>query len=486
MLVQKKYNLLITNVAIIFAITINNIACKKLVEVKVPNNQLVKNVVFSDDRTSIAVLNTIMTTISYGAVDGLYLPSIPLITGLSGDEMIIFNTALNKTLTGYFQNNLDQNNISSVNIWKASYTVLYKINDAIEGISNSTSLTESVRKQLIGEAKFWRSYCYFYLVNLYGDVPLILTTDYTKNSLIGNSNQSEIWKQIISDLNEAKDLLSDNFLDGLLMNPTTERVRPTKWAASALLAKAYLYNKNWAMAEEESTIVISNTATFNLSSLNEVFKRNSSEAILQSQPLADNFNTAYAPYYVIPSGSAPTFSHPIYLSDHLLKSFENGDLRKSNWINSSIASTGITYYYPFKYQSYKEIRPTDELTEYTMILRLSEQYLIRSEARAQQGKLSLALEDLKIIRNRAGLDAIFSNDQTSLIDSILHERQVELFAEWGDRWLDLKRTNKIDQVMTIVTQEKGGVWNNYKKYYPIDGAELLFSPNIKQTPGYQK
>ncbi|MFX8778161.1 RagB/SusD family nutrient uptake outer membrane protein, partial [Acinetobacter baumannii] len=80
----------------------------------------------------------------------------------------------------------------------------------------------------------------------------------------------------------------------------------------------------------------------------------------------------------------------------LYNSFENGDQRKNAWTNSRIYN-GDTLRYPFKYK-----KPNGAvLTEYYMVFRLAEQYLIRAEANMQQNKLAEATDDVNIIRNRA-------------------------------------------------------------------------------------
>jgi len=459
-------------------------SCEKLVDVKIPNNSFTKDVLYSDNRTAIGTLNSIITGISGSAITSNGITTIPILTGLSADEMILANSNYNAAFSAYYQNSLSPTTITSNNIWKDAYKQLYKINDAIEGISKSTTLIPAVKKQLLGEAKFFRAFCYFYLTNLYGDIPLVTSTAFEENSLKRKSSQSDIYQFIISDLKEAKDSLSVQFLDATLLNQTKEKLRPTKWAASALLSRIYLYTKNWQQAEEESDIVIRNTSLFSIDSLNAVFLKNSNEAILQAQSIGGLSNTVYAQYYYLPNGSEPNYNHPLYLSKHLLNSFEVDDNRKIKWLNKSTAPNGQEYWYPFKYQHYEAIQSYDPLTEYYMILRLGELYLIRAEARAQQNKNALALEDLNVIRNRAGLKNSNSNNTSEIIDDIIHERQVELFAEWGDRWLDLKRTNTIDNIMPPISVEKGGQWSSYKKYYPIYIEEILYNPNLTQNSGY--
>src|SRR5690606_28078371 len=122
---------------------------------------------------------------------------------------------------------------------------------------------------------------------------------------------------------------------------------------------------------------------------------------------------------------------------------------KANWIGN-VTSQSETYYFPYKY---KISSGQDPWNEYPMVLRLAEQYLIRAEARAHQNKLPEAIADLDAIRERAGLLSIANIKpgigQAELLDAILQERRVELFAEWGHRWFDLKRTAQADAILGV-------------------------------------
>jgi hypothetical protein len=124
------------------------------------------------------------------------------------------------------------------------------------------------------------------------------------------------------------------------------------------------------------------------------------------------------------------------------------------------------------------------VTEYEVVLRLGEVYLIRAEARAQLGEAN-SINDINFIRKRAGLPSYLgATDKSALLTAILHERRLELFTEWGHRWLDLKRTSRIDAIMNIATPQKGGVWTSGAQYYPIVISELQHDPNLVQNPGY--
>jgi starch-binding outer membrane protein, SusD/RagB family len=68
----------------------------------------------------------------------------------------------------------------------------------------------------------------------------------------------------------------------------------------------------------------------------------------------------------------------------------------------------------------------------------------------------------------------------------MHERQVELFTEWGHRWLDLQRTGKLNDIMSVVALQKGGSWEPYKALLPIPYDEFKWNPSLRghQNPGY--
>ncbi|SEM38762.1 SusD family protein [Chitinophaga rupis] len=459
-------------------------ACAKLVEVNAPVTSTSGPNVYQSDPTAIAVMTNIYARISSASFGNGGLSSLSLFPGLSSDELTLHKGL---TMPGYEQyrafytNNLTSLNMGGADYWSACYPIIFICNAAINGLNTSAALTPSVKQQLLGEAKFVRAFCYFYLVNLYGDVPLVLSTDYSVTASLGRTPQTDVWAQIIADLNDAKKVLSADFVDITLLNVSGERVRPTKWAAIGLLARAYLYTKKWDSASLNATDVINETGRFQLlGDLNSVFNANSNETIWQIQPVNLGQNTPDGRFFVLPD-TGPDNDHPVYLSRSLLNSFENSDRRRENWIGA-VNTGGIdSFYYPHKYKISGLDQP---VTEYETILRLSEQYLIRAEARAQQGNIQGAVSDLNLIRLRAGLIPIQVTTKEIILNKIYHERRVELFTEWGHRWLDLKRTNTIDAVMANEASQKEAVWSNYKQLYPISLGEIQNGINLKQNLGY--
>lgn len=460
-------------------------SCSDLIKVDPPFTSINKDNVFTKDASATAVLTDIFAQLSSSNLGQVRsISSLYLYCGLAADELTLYDK--NNSGFGMFYYNAMTEN-TDIGFWSDTYSIIYKANAAIEGLSSNSTLSSGVRQQLLGEAKFIRAFCYFYLVNLYGDVPLCINTDALKNATLSRSKISLVYSQITDDLKDAEQLLSEDFRSGNVLNNTSERVRPTKWAAKALLARVYLYNGNYEMAESTASEVIQMNSLFNIDSLDGVFLKNSNECIWQLQDVNNTQgNTGEGNVFILPETGPDNANYPVYLSRFLISSFEDGDQRKVHWVDSvriTVLDSNFVYYYPYKYKS-GALTQAGSITEYEMVLRLGEQFLIRSEARTLLGNISGAKEDLNVIRWRAGLGETVANNKDQLINAILHERQVELFTEWGHRWLDLKRTNTIDQVMTVVALDKGSTWNSNWALWPISLSELQSNPNLVQNEGY--
>jgi len=472
---SKYKKIVITAIILTFSL----ISCKKFVEVDAPVTSTNSINVFSTDATAAAVLTGIYMDLSNNGA------SLSIVSGLSADEITPYGGA-STSQANYlpvFLNTISPSQVGVADYCGSIYPIIYILNSSIEGLNRSNSLTPSVKQQLLGESYFMRAFYYFYLVNLYGDVPLAITTDYVTNRQLFRSPKVDVYHQIISDLKQSQTLLSNKYLKSDVLNSytpgTEERVRPTAWAATALLARTYLYTNDWKGAEAEASKVIENTSLFRLTTLNDTFLKNNIESIWQLQPVSSFYtNTNDGALFIFPE-TGPNYLS-LYLSDDVVSSFELGDQRKVRWVQS-ITADGTTYFYPFKYKIGVGDNP---VKEYTVVMRLAEQYLIRAEARAQQGNIDGAVTDLNVIRNRAGLEGFPITNKVDLLSKILHERQIEFFTEWGHRWFDLKRTGNIDQVMKIASTKKGGVWNSNMQLFPFNVYDLSTDPNLIQNPGY--
>lgn len=445
-------------------------SCEDFIVIPPPPTQLVQDVVFEEDNTALAA----MASVYYKVADDGFIYGITAAEGLYSDELVSFTSLTDPSpLPEFYFNNVTPINGMVLSNWSTFYKIIYECNRMLEGLNASTGLTFSLKQQLTGEAMFIRAFCYFYLVNLYGDVPLITTTDYRVNAKVARTAIDKVYESIINDLSAAKELLSDNY-------PSAGRVRVNKGASIAMLARVYLYTENYVSAEAEATELINKTSQYQLlNDLNSVFLNSSSEAIWQLLPKGGIQQYTTEGFMFILVAAPPT---RWTLRNDFPSAFEPGDLRKKAWIDSLVSTSGLTkWYYPFKY---KENHINAAGAESSMALRVAEQYLIRAEARANLDKLigaNSATSDINIIRNRAGLPNTTALSAAEVLAAIELERRLEFFTEWGHRFFDLKRTGRIDAVLTPVKPN----WNTTDALLPIPQNEMLLNPNLKpQNPGY--
>lgn len=427
------------------------ISCENLVEIDPPRTDLTRKSVFQSDATANAAMLDIYFQISSIEGMGGVLNSISFFGTLSSDEsrnLVTFSTAFQ----AISDNALLPDNSQVLRLWSDLYLCIYKTNAILEGLESSSGVTTALKDQLTGEAKFIRAFCHFYLTNFFGDVPIVLSTDYLKNQNIARSPQSLVYEQIFADLTDAQDLLTEDYSFS-----KGERTRANRDVATAMLARAYLYAGNWSAAESESSKLIAKESVFSLPPLEDVFKKASPEAILHFPPPTG---------VVFDRTIARSYSR---LQPELLAAFETNDNRRTTWTTTASRAD--------KYKS-----GDASFSEYAMVMRLAEQYLIRAEARAHLDKLTEAQEDINKIRNRAGLTNTSAADQQALLLAIEHERRMELFLEWGHRWFDLKRLNRANEILGALKPD----WQATDVLYPIPEAQLLRDLAMKdqQNPGY--
>jgi hypothetical protein len=441
-------------------------SCDSFVEVDLPKSQLINEAVFEDYATASAALTDIYSNIRTKGVLTGASTGISNTLGNYADEIISVDKPTNASLP-FYNNSLLPSHATVALYWNASYNQIYAANSIIEGAQKSKNLTPEQKQQLQGEALFIRALLHFYLVNLFGDIPYINQTDFKQNRSVTRVPVQKIYESIIHDLEDAAFLLPVDYSGN-------ERVRPNKLAVKALLSRAYLYNKSYPEAAITASAIINEGALYMLEpDITKVFLISSRETIWQLQSGNTGANTLEASFFTFTAGPPPLVS----LNNNLVNSFSVSDLRRSNWIKT-ISNKTSTWYHAYKY---KENNATSASKEYSIVFRLAEQYLIRAEARAQQGDLTGAKEDLSKIRNRAGLNNTTAVSKDEILSAILNERKWELFSERGHRFFDLKRIGELDNVLTGLKQG----WNSDDSLFPIPQSELSTNPNLRpQNPGY--
>lgn len=452
-------------------------SCSKFIEIDSPANSITGREQFVDSSSATSAVLGIYTNIMSTSYWALFLHGgVTIGAGLSADELV--PTLNTESELEIYTNGARSGNTMIDGWWSNAYTIIYQINAVIEGVSSSNGLSSSYKNQLLGEAKFMRALNYFYLANLFGPVPLVTGTDYRINMSLGRTSLDTIHEFIVRDLKESVVLLKENYI-------SAGRVRPNKFAAASLLARELLYLKRWAEAEDAATLVITSNGYSLENDLAKVFSANSPEAIFQMLPSNLGGETAdgnlFNPYS---SQIVPNYT----LSTSLANLFDVNDKRMSGWIGyNDVKVNDITqrYFYPRKYRATAMGGSISK--ENYMFLRLGEVFLIRAEARANNGFYSgvnSAIDDVNIIRRRAGLVDTTATSQEQALQIVSLERRKELFLELGHRWFDLKRTGLLDAVMIEESKVKGSKWTPTSSLFPIPLLQLQLNPFLKQNEGY--
>jgi len=445
------------------------VSCEQIVKVDPPHNQLISQTVFDSETAAVSAINGLYSKMMQGNAQ-FGSSAITLLAGLSADE---FYNATPGIYSEFADNAIaSSNTVVRTNIWSQAYNLIYQANSIIEGVDRSSHLSSEVRNQLTGEGLFIRAFCHFYLVNLFGDIPLITTTNYLDNLSKPRSRKEDVYRQIENDLELSKTLLNNNY-------PQAERIRPNKWVATALLSRVYLYTNKLEQAVANASEVLARSEySLEISPAN-VFKRTSQEAIWQMAPVQPGNNTWEGILFIPFDNTIPTYP----LRTGLSNDFELHDARKIFWIDSKVIN-GVRYDFPAKYK----IRASSTVTEYYVVFRLAEQYLIRAEGFIRQGKITEGISDLNILRTRASngsgntlkpIEQSLSQEQA--LNVVLKERRIELFAEWGHRWFDLRRWGIAD---AIIKAQKNNDIKPSDLFFPIPSTEILRNPKLIQNEGY--
>jgi len=355
----------------------------------------------------------------------------------------------------------DNSNVASA--WTAIYRTILSANyiiDAVPGLSDPL-LTQAKKNQFLGEAYFVRALSYFDLARGWGGVQLILKPTRLADDQAGikRSTLADTYAQVLSDLDKAEGLLP----------ATTNRTRATRKTVWALKARYYLYRAQWDSAAANATKVISDAASYSLlRPYNAFFANNATataESVFEIAYSVSGVNNHYN-WWLPPALGGRREWAPNAQLVALLNDANAGGGRSA--LIAQTAPPGNLWYGKLYYR-------TPAGTDPAYIIRLAELYLIRSEARAKKGLLSEALADLNAVRDRAGLAPGNAQTEADLLLAIENERRLE-FAFEGDRWFNLVRTGRADDVL--------GLTDANRYLFPIPASELLADQNLDPNPGY--
>ncbi|PSR57422.1 RagB/SusD family nutrient uptake outer membrane protein [Adhaeribacter arboris] len=441
-----------------------------------------------------------------------YTRSYHFLNEYPSDNVMLSGTTTDHLTFAYNYRHIESMTHTS-NFWKKAYQLIYGTNKALEAIDSGTApLAQATADQLKGENLYLRAMVHFNLVNLFGrpyaqdngaSPGIMIRKDADVTALPPRSSVKEVYDFIIADLLQAAELMKE------VKNSSFA----SKEVAYALLSRIYLYQQDNAKAIEYADKVISSgryklldTETYkryftlaNESNPETIFairhtslddRGQSSIGSLYYSKNGAGYGEVYASaaYRALldkyPADVRHSFYEPVYVLD------AQGQITKDANGNPIIATrNGFPKYFINKYSNQENLVTLSS----PVYLRLAEMYLNRAEANAKSGNDQAALDDVNLIRTRAGLtgEALYTladlKGHASVLEVVLEERRIELAFE-AQRKYDLFRNNLplvrdypgthllVGQTTQIVQP------NDPRVIYFIPQLETVLNPNLVQNP----
>jgi hypothetical protein len=493
---------------------------------------------------------------AYASVNILYRKGMPgMLAAQSayyGSRLMFttgYNTGLIENLTGKGQEQviarcqmlnvdpvIDNNHIQ--NIWQGCYEAIVRnANYALENLSSCPGLNETERKQLIGEALFFRALNYFYLVKTFGPIPLILNSYQSlENIFVRRSSEKLIYDQILADLNEALNAgLSDKpmpengfrvshgsvlaLIADVCLNMAGAPINDvSKYADAAHYAKELIQSPNYTLIQHGADMA--NPANWNKSAYNTLRTSDREKEYLYVKEFDRTISNGGAkPVFVLPfeASSWGEFAYPTtnlaWDPDPILHAAYDpvNDLRyqEHQYFHSSYTmrkgtNAGIVREFGKKIPYFwweEDALINSSISEKDYVhYRLSEIYLIAAEAIVKSGGsvTDEAASYLASIEARASLNKDFETIKVELLNlsaerfvkEVWTEKIRELLFEFK-LWNDISRTrmfpamidNHFDFVPLIgATNPYGATFTEQNIYFPICDQEIQRNPALSESP----
>ncbi len=381
--------------------------------------------------------------------------------------------------------------------WTNLYAMINQANLAIKYLPNVDMPSVAEKNDLLGQAYAMRALGYFYAIRVWGDVPLYTEPNerYSEELYKPRTDKNIILNEVI--LADLK--LAESLIDRV---KNKERKRISIYGVWAIMADVYMWLHEYSLADQTITKMGREPGFMslaeNINDWRKMFVEELNGKAPDMTPENDEYTTkeliflihfymeevgtnGYSYMYQWFTGSG---NRAAVLSEKFLSNFDpdapKQDLRKdiiamnyqNGWeLNKFIGGTIST-----------TLNKTCQVAY--PIYRYSDMILLQAEAKARMGQWDEALDLVKKIRDRAGLDtpvAMSFASENELIDFILTERQIELVGE-GRRWFDLLRTNKWKEVMEPIN----GMKEDGNELFPIYYQHLNENPLLTPNPYYGK
>ncbi len=419
--------------------------------------------------------------------------------------------------------------------FEAAYQGIYRTHQVLENVPN-IQMDALLQKRILAEAKLIRAYFYYNMANIWGNVPLVLSSQ-TLGDRPPQASQADVFAQVIKDCQEAAVDLPESY--------TGQDVgRLHKYSAIALMGKTYMQQRRWAEAAAAFKQIIDVVpARFDLiANWKDNFTtefENNNESLFEIQYYEEN--RLGFPQYDVAGGSESSeraqffglrntdgFSGGGWCDGQPTKWLYNQFLKEKDkdgkvdqrldytlfYSGSSLRPYGKSYaeftasannkdYNPatdrfwIKYTNY--FKPNDSYFSgiNDRVIRLADVMLLYAEALNEQGQTAQAIPFANRVRARVNMTPLaLTTTQTAFREQLRQERVLELAGETQRFW-DLKRygtagpelagpetsrnlpANVADFDTDFKTFQKGK-----SELYPIPLYETDANPNIKQNQGW--
>lgn len=410
-------------------------------------------------------------------------------------------------------------------LWAACYRMIRRSNDFLENVDRVRTISEANRNVMKSEVRFLRALAYHHLAMCYRDAPLITATQTLAEGLVPKNTYKELSDYVI---NELKAITA-----GTELPVTATKGRITRGAALGLLARFYLYNKNFTESAETAQKVIAlnqyNLAT-PYTTLFTLAGESSKDVIFAVQYAGPGlaagigavFNGYFAPTPQVFTVALPNLADAYYCTDGLpitsspLYNATNKTLNRDPRFNATLVTTNSMFrgaailpsaLVPTRYRLRKWAdesvattnNPFDNAQDF-YVIRYAEILLTRAEALLESGTYTEkeVVDLVNLVRTRATMPKVEAVEGTGLskqqlIDIVRQERRVETAFE-GLRYYDLKRWGilkeqavdvymKVDKVQAPAIQNR--IFEPRHLVWPIPQREIDANSALVQHPEWQ-
>ncbi|WPP50990.1 RagB/SusD family nutrient uptake outer membrane protein [Catalinimonas niigatensis] len=491
-------------------------SCSDFLDEQDPSNLTPESFYTIPDHAEAAIASVYADARFFGDGAGIFSSNWQLLEAPTGTSTT--ETAQNSDLNNLYSLTWDGSTGHILNWWTGIYKLIAQTNLVLDKVPAITPMDDAQKSRILGEARFFRAWAYFYAVRLWGDVPLTLTPQSaaSEDFFPSRTPQAEVYAQIVEDLQAAETA-------GLPW--TDESGRISTAAAKALLSKVYLtmagfpLNRGaeyYQLAATKSKEIIDNAGPIDLfetyGEIHDESLGNTVEHIFSLQynnlvaanPMGNMFPNFKPVSYRGPSGTGSTVP-----TTEFYNSYEEGDLRTvdregyfytSYYTNGSGELFDLGAPYIFKHFNVTAngtfgVPGTAQDNLNVPMIRYAEVLLIFAEAQNEvAGPDTETVAALTRIRDRAGLTTpdVGGFNQASFREAVWKERWHELAYE-GKTWFDMVRLRKVynettdgfDDFVGHVNLSSDVALQEKHLLFPLGTQEMINNPNLTpQNPGY--